>query len=106
MSVGRIESYLHSDKTTPNKGGVLVKVTSDTDFGAKTDGFIAFSQKVAKMAYAFGALDTEVTPRKLTWDGFRGLAGAAGDPLEIERQELEKSLREKVTVEDIVIVLL
>lgn len=33
--VGRIETYIHSDSITQNKGGVMVKITTDTDFAAK-----------------------------------------------------------------------
>lgn len=103
MSVGRIESYIHSDKSTPNKGGVLVKVTSQTDFAAKTDEFIAFAQKVAKMAYAFGALAPD--DAGLTWDELVHNAGRAnmGEALEQERADLSALLKETISVEAIVI---
>jgi translation elongation factor EF-Ts len=103
--VGRIESYIHSDKSTPNKGGVLVKVTCQTDFAAKTDEFKVFSKKVAMLAYAFAG-EIEVDESTTVWDELRKTAGPMGDSLEIERQDLEKTLREKITVEDIVILVL
>jgi translation elongation factor EF-Ts len=52
---GRIESYLHSDAITPNKGGSLVKITCDTDFAARTTEFYLFARSAAKFAYASSA---------------------------------------------------
>jgi translation elongation factor EF-Ts len=52
---GRIEAYLHSDKSVPNKGGALVSAVCTTDFAARTDVFIDFVKLVAKMAFAAGA---------------------------------------------------
>jgi translation elongation factor EF-Ts len=104
---GRIESYIHSDSITAHKGGVLVKVASQTDFAARTDEFIGFSQKVAKMAYAFGAGESE-SPEGLTWDELIHLAGRAnmGAALEQERVELAAKLKETITVEKIVVLIL
>lgn len=99
--VGRIESYLHSDRTTPNKVGSLVKVSSSSDFGAKTDEFIAFTQRVAKLAAGF--LQAEDVP---SWEGLVQAVGVTGEQsqtLETERLALAKQLRETITVEEIVI---
>jgi translation elongation factor EF-Ts len=91
--VGRIESYLHSDKSTPNKGGAMVKVLSDTDFGAKTPEFIEFSQLVAKRSFAAQAE---------SWDEVKN----AFPEVEDERILLEKALREKIVVDKILILVL
>ena len=86
--VGRIESYLHSDNSTQNKGCAMVKVECVTDFAARTDGFKAFAEKVAKLAY--GA-DAE------TWTDVITLF----PDLEAERESLSKSLRETISVTEI-----
>jgi len=104
--VGRIESYIHSDSTTPNKGGAMVRVTSQTDFAAKTDEFKVFSKKVAMLAYAYGAPSAEQATDSITWPELRRLAGPAGDPLEIERQDLARKLKEVITVDQIVVMVL
>lgn len=87
---GRIESYLHSDKSVPHKGGTMVAVKSQTDFAARTDEFVAFAQKVAKMAFAAQAED---------WDG----VVEAFPDMETERAALSKELRETVSVDQILI---
>jgi len=101
MTVGRIESYLHSDRTTPNKLGVLVKVTSSSDFGAKTDEFIRFTKRIAQLSA--GYLQPEDEP---TWDGLVKAVGYTGEStqtLETERAELALLLKETITVEEIVV---
>lgn len=50
--VGRIEYYIHSDKTTENKGACIVKISTQTDFATKGDDFIKFCKECAKFAYA------------------------------------------------------
>ena len=86
--VGRIETYIHSDNITPNKGGVLIYVKCDTDFAARTPEFIEFSKLAAKRAFASGAEN---------WNAAADLFPDVEDA----RIELEKKLRETVTVEDI-----
>jgi translation elongation factor EF-Ts len=88
MTNGRIQEYLHSDSTTPNKGAVLVRVTSDTDFAAKTPEFIEFSRNAAKLAFAAQAE---------SWDDVVSVF----PDVEEERVSLEKSLREKITIDKI-----
>ncbi len=56
---GRIESYIHSDSVTPNKGGALVEVTCETDFCARSEEFVKFCKLVAKMVFAFDAKSFE-----------------------------------------------
>ncbi len=108
MIAGRIESYIHNDNITKHKGAALVKVTCQTDFAARTDEFIAFARKVAKLAYAFGAGNAEEGSASLDWDELLALAGTAevAGSLEAERLELAKSLRETIAVREIVILLL
>ncbi len=48
---GRIETYIHSDSVSSNKGGAIVKITCETDFLANTEVFAYFCKRVAKMAY-------------------------------------------------------
>ena len=85
---GRIESYIHSDSITKNKGGALVKVTSDTDFAAKTESMQKFSLKVAKYAYAANST---------VWAEIIELF----PELEAERVSVAKELREKIEVVEI-----
>jgi elongation factor Ts len=87
---GRIETYTHSDKSVPNKGGAIVAVRSQTDFAARTDEFIAFAQKVAKMSFAAQATN---------WEDVT----AAFPDLEDERVALTKAIKEKVEIDQIVI---
>jgi translation elongation factor EF-Ts len=88
---GRIESYLHSDKSVPNKGGVIIRVTCKTDFAARTDAFITFCKVAAQMAYAY---DAEI------WAD----VAAAEPEIETLRLTLEKNeIKEPITVDQIVI---
>jgi translation elongation factor EF-Ts len=101
MSNGRIESYLHSDRSTPNKVGVLIKVTCQTDFAAKTDEFIAFTKWVARLACGYLQSEDE-----LTWERLVRVVGWTGEQqqtLDTELAALSALLKEKIAVEDIVI---
>jgi translation elongation factor EF-Ts len=86
--VGRIETYIHSDNITPNKGGVLIYVKCDTDFAARTPEFIEFSEMAAKRVYGADALSWEDTI-------------AVFPDMEERRIELQKKIRETVAVEAI-----
>ena len=90
---GRIESYIHSDNITKAKGGSLVKITSDTESGARTDEFQAFCKLVASRAYAAQAQD---------WQGITDVF----PDLEEQRAQLSKLLRETINVESIAILAL
>lgn len=90
MSAGRIESYLHSDATTPNKGGALVKIACQTDFASRTPEFIDFARRAARMAYAVSAT---------SWVDVI----AAFPDIEDDRTVLSKNLREVIEVTDIAI---
>ena len=94
---GRIETYVHSDSTTENKGAVIVKVTTDTDFAARTDLFKTFTREVAK--YAFGTLGHT----RIFFAGSDVWATiiAKFPELETQRVELERALREPVKVTDV-----
>ena len=89
---GRIETYTHSDKSVPNKGGAMVRVNCVTDFAARTDQFINFSKAVAKMAFASQAA---------TWEDLI----AAYPDLEDHRIEVSDTIREKVTIDQIALML-
>jgi translation elongation factor EF-Ts len=106
MTAGRIESYIHSDSITANKGGSLVKVLCQTDFAARTEDFIVFSKKVARMVYAYGHGDAAEDDVSITWDEFMQAAGDAGTDLEKERELLSAKLKETVTITDIVVLVL
>ena len=88
---GRIEAYIHLDSVTPNKGGCLVEVQCQTDFAARarTDIFIAFARRVARLMFGFGASQwselVEHCPE-----------------LENERCQLESGLKERVQVNRVV----
>jgi translation elongation factor EF-Ts len=88
---GRIESYLHSDNTSSNKGGSLVFVQCMTDFSAITDQFIAFAKKAAKMAYAASANATLVK-----WSSIIEMF----PDFDVEKFELEAKIKEKITVHE------
>jgi translation elongation factor EF-Ts len=92
-NAGKIEVYTHSDSTTPNKGGCLVRVLCQTEFAAKTDEFGGFCKKVAKMMYGFD---------KVEWKDLV----AEYPEIEQERLNLEGTLKEKVWVDKAVILFL
>jgi len=83
---GRIEVYTHSDDFTQNKGAAMIKVLCDTDFAARTDEFLAFSKKAARFVYGFNQC--------FTW---AELIEQVPD-LEQDRVDLERSLKEKITI--------
>lgn len=90
MNRGRIETYTHSDTATSNKGGALVKVLSQTDFAARTEEFISFCRLVARLAYGAQAK---------TWNDITD----AFPDIQVTRSNLEKQLKETITVEEILI---
>ncbi len=89
--VGRVESYIHCDNITANKGGAMVRVNCDTDFAARTPGFVSFSKLCAIRAYASGATTYE------------GLIDMFPD-VEESRVDLSRSLKEKIDVDMISII--
>jgi elongation factor Ts len=56
---GYIACYEHSDNATKNKAAAMVKVTCQTDFAAKTEEFVSFCQRIAKLACGFQIEDTK-----------------------------------------------
>jgi translation elongation factor EF-Ts len=86
---GRIEAYIHSDSVVPNKGGCLIDVQCQTDFAARTDLFIAFARKAARLMFGFGAGQWSELVENCP-------------ELETERCQLEKELRERVQVNRVV----
>ena len=91
--VGRVETYIHSDNITAHKGGAMVRVNCDTDFGARTSEFINFSKLCALRAYASGA------------DTYQGLIDMFPD-VEVSRKEVSKALKEVIDVDMISIIYL
>ena len=88
---GVATGYLHGDLTTPNKGGSLVTVLCETDFGAKTDVFKLFAEKVAKIAYA---ASSQVQDDAIAWSAIIELF----PEIEEERKRLEEEIGETVRV--------
>lgn len=88
MRAGRIGSYIHSDSITAAKGGAMVCMLCDTDFGARTDAFMAFADRAARMAYAASAAD---------WAGVVSVF----PEMEDERLALSRSLKESVTMSEV-----
>jgi len=91
----RVECYIHSDSVSQNKGGAFVLVEAQTDFACKTDEFVAFTKKVALLAY--GA----ATP-------FWAEIIAVFPHIEEARKALESKatgLGEKVTVKEVMLLL-
>lgn len=90
MHNGRIEVYLHSDSSTPQKGGALLRIIAQTDFAARTDMFIGFCRHAAQLAYASGAAD---------WPAVI----AVFPDIETKRCDLEATLRERIVVDSILL---
>ena len=86
--VGRIETYIHSDSITQNKGGAIVKVECETDFAARTSEFVTFARRVAQYAYA---ADRE------SWNEIT----VAFPDIESEWERLSKVLKETISVSEI-----
>lgn len=87
---GRIETYIHSDVTTQNKGAAIIRVTCKSEAGAKTEAFQTFSKKAAQLVYGASAKKwadvIEVFP-----------------DIELHRQSTEKSIGEPVEVDEMFI---
>ena len=91
---GRIEPYVHSDSLTKNKGGVLVKIACETDFAAKTAEFVEFCKATARLCYAI-----DISGPVLDYESYI----MEIDPnFLIRKQELEKKLKEKIEIINIV----
>ncbi|MHB8903300.1 MAG: hypothetical protein ACYC6Y_31445 [Thermoguttaceae bacterium] len=82
---GRIEAYIHSDSVVSNKGACLVEVRCQTDFAARTEPFVAFARKAAKLMFGYGAT---------CWKDLVEQCPALDD----ERRRLEAELKERVLV--------
>ena len=89
VMAGRIGSYIHSDNSTPCKGGCLAKLVCQTDFASKTPEFAAFANKIAMMAFGF----QESNPDKL----FEIVPALSDDQM-----ALVALIKEKVWITDIV----
>lgn len=87
MSAGRVGMYLHQNGL---KGGALVKVTTQTDFAARTDEVAEFCSFLAQRSY--GAQSTS------TGDLFEMFP-----EVEAALVELQSKIGEKVVIETILI---
>jgi len=99
MANGRIATYVHSDSTTENKGAAMVRVTTETDFAARTDEFKKFAQDAAM--YTYGALSH--TRAFIAGPDMWNMIITQFPRLEDDRKMLERELRESVRVSEIVI---
>lgn len=99
MHCGRIECYVHSDNTTENKGAALIKVTTDTDFGAQTAIFKEFTQQAAKYAFAVFGRARVFVGGPTTWEQII----QQYPHLEPIREAAERELKECVKVVEVVI---
>jgi len=52
MRNGRVETYLHSDNVTQNKGCATVCIVCNSDFAARTDLFVEYAKRMGMMVYA------------------------------------------------------
>lgn len=97
---GRIETYTHSDSQTSNKGAAIVQMSCQTDFAAKTVGFIAFANKIAKMAYAVSAGVSQPNDvAYISWDDIvKDFPDLAND-----KAVLEGELKEKIEMKHAVV---
>lgn len=90
---GRIESYIHSDSQTANKGAAMILVTCETDFAARTPEFIAFVKIIAIRAYAVSGNAKAINGiAKPTW---KNIIEEYPD-LAVVKKNLEKKIKEKV----------
>jgi translation elongation factor EF-Ts len=94
---GRIESYIHSDNSIPNKGGSLIEVSCQSDFGAKAEGFIAFTKKLARLVYA-----AQHVPGDTWWEK----VATAFPRMALEKTMLEKEIGEDVELLDAAVFIL
>lgn len=104
MNCGRIEQYTHSDMTTENKGIAVVQVYCQTDFAAKTDDFKIFCKYLARMSYAAFA-GVQADSEEIIFFEYDMLLKEFPD-IETFRLEVENKLKEKITVNQISVVVL
>lgn len=90
---GRIETYVHSDSTTKNKGACMVRVVCKSEAGSKTEEFRTFAKRAAQLCYG---------SQKRTWPEVI----ETFPDLEEMRLETEKMLKEPVIVDEFTILLL
>jgi hypothetical protein len=102
---GRIGVYIHSDNSTPDKGGCLIVVRTDTDFASRTTQLKVFADRAAMFCYGIAdqieeawldeeLLDEELPDEKFPWE----IVATQFPHLEQERVELSAFLKETVTV--------
>ncbi len=92
---GRIETYIHSDSVTQNKGGCLIEVSCQTDFAAREPEFVKFCKDLARWCYGLNIekwqdiavvpMDTGLPERKRALEE---LLGEKVDLVRVARMEL------------------
>ncbi len=97
MTNGRIEIYTHSDSTTENKGAAIVKITTTTDFAARTDVFKMFCRDVAMHAYGVLGHTRGFIAGATVWD----IIVRQYPELEISRLAVGRELGEAIQVTEI-----
>jgi len=104
-----IGSYVHGDSISSRKGGCMVRVNSETDFGANTEEFKIFVDYVARICYAIIHTIPEKELEKISCGCFNW-AEIEQTPLDAEslvemivekRDEIESQLKEKVQIVDV-----
>jgi len=78
---GRIETYIHSDSLTENKGGCIVEFRCSTDFCAKTQEFKDFCKKATLHIYAFGSWAEAVNTMPELGDELNQLSEVLGETI-------------------------
>ena len=90
MAYGRIETFIYSSSVGEHIGGSIVKVVCENKDTANQKDFIDFCNRVAQVAYVCQAASWEIL---ILFDRDFHIVN--------EKELLEKSLGEKVTVEGI-----
>ena len=99
MVAGRIETYVHSDAITQNKGVAIVKVVTDTDFAARTDEFKTFAREAAMLVFGAMGHTRAFIAGATMWE----TVIAKFPDLETKRLEVERDLGETVKVTEMAI---
>lgn len=100
---GRIETYIHSDSQTKNKGAATVQVTCQTDFAARTDVFASFVKKVAVMAYGVSSNVSQLNDvAYISWEDIIKDFPVLAE----EKKAVEAEIKEKVELKHAVVLAL
>lgn len=84
MKYGRVETYVHSDEVTENKGACIVSVRCQSEAAARTAEFKKFCEKAAMRHYAAAVVGVPVD------EVFPEMAE--------DKADLEKALKEQIVI--------